>query len=57
MTQSERRRFLIEELLDEHTEYKNMRIPAGEEEQKQLLRGLINIRFPGAVGSVLYFLS
>lgn len=49
MTQSERRRFLIEELLDEHTEYKNMRIPAGEEEQKQLLRGLMNIRFPGAV--------
>lgn len=49
MTQSERRRFLIKELLDEHTEYKNMRIPAGEEEQKQLLRGLMNIRFPGAV--------
>lgn len=49
MTQSERRRFLIKELLDEHTEYKNMRIPAEEEEQKQLLRGLMNIRFPGAV--------
>lgn len=49
MTQSERRRFLIKELLDESTEYKNMRIPAEEEEQKQLLRGLMNIRFPGAV--------
>lgn len=50
MDQNERRRFLIRELLKEHVQYRNMEIPAGEEEQKQLLRGLMNVRLPGTIG-------
>jgi len=50
MDQSERRRFLIRELLQEDVQYRKMRIPAGEEEQKQLLRGLMNIRLPRRIG-------
>lgn len=44
MNQSERRQFLIQELLQEDMRYRDMKIPAGSEEQKQLLRGLMNIR-------------
>lgn len=50
MDQSERRRFLIQELLQEDVQYRKMRIPAGEEAQKQLLRGLMNIRLPRRIG-------
>lgn len=50
MNQSERRSFLIRELLQENTEYRKMRIPAKAEEQKQLLRGLMNIRPPKRIG-------
>lgn len=46
MNQSENRQFLIRELLKENSEYKNIEIPTGAEEQKQLLRGLMNIRRP-----------
>lgn len=46
MNQSERRQFLIQELLQEDMRYRDMKIPAGSEEQKQLLRGLMNIRLP-----------
>ena len=46
MNQNERRRFLIRELLQEDVRYRNMEIPEAEEEQKQLLRGLMNIRPP-----------
>lgn len=45
MNQSEKRRYLIEELLDEQPSYrKQIRIPAQERKQKQLLRSLMNIR-------------
>lgn len=44
MNQSERRRFLIEALLDESPQYKNAAIPADVDGQKALLRGLLNIR-------------
>lgn len=50
MNQSERRRFLIRELLQENAEYRNMRIPAVADEQRQLLRGLMNIRPPKRIG-------
>lgn len=50
MNQSERRKFLIRELLQEKVQYRDMEIPAGEAEQKQLLRGLMNIRLPGKIG-------
>ncbi len=46
MNQTERRRFLIQELLQEDISYQNISIPADEREQKQLLRGLMNIRPP-----------
>lgn len=48
MNQSEKRRFLIESLLKEQPRYAKMQIPSGREEQKTLLRSLMNIRMPGA---------
>ena len=44
-TQEERRRYLLRTLLDE-SEYRGMAIPADEQEQKDLLRALMNIRPP-----------
>lgn len=44
MNQTERRRFLIDALLDERPEYCGARIPAGGEEQRLLLRALMNVR-------------
>ncbi len=49
MTQTERRTYLINYLLKESREYSNMQVPAAEEEQKQLLRALFNIRMPKEV--------
>lgn len=46
MTQSERRVFLIKELLREQPGYSNLKIPADEQEQRRLLRSLLNIRMP-----------
>ncbi|MCM1236338.1 MAG: protein-ADP-ribose hydrolase [Ruminococcus flavefaciens] len=46
MTQKERRRYLIRELLKEQPEYCGMEIPAEEAGQKRLLRSLFNIRMP-----------
>ena len=44
MKQSERRIYLIKFLLSEHKEYQNIIIPKNTEEQKILLRSLMNIR-------------
>ena len=49
MTQSERRLYLIRELLSEESRYKNMEIPEDAGEQKRLLRSLMNIRLPRPV--------
>ena len=49
MTQTERRLFLIKELLREQPRYGNMDIPANQQEQKNLLRSLFNIRMPQSV--------
>ena len=46
MTQTERRLFLMKELLREHPEYRNIEIPENTQEQKNLLRSLFNIRPP-----------
>ena len=46
MNQSERRLFLIQSPLKEKTEYRGMDIPAEPDSQRQLLRGLMNIRAP-----------
>ena len=50
MKQSERRRFLIQYLLEEEPEYQNIAIPLSPEEQRQLLRGLLNVRMPKDIG-------
>ena len=50
MTQAQRRLFLIQSLLKEKTEYRDLSIPAEPESQRQLLRGLMNIRTPQSVG-------
>lgn len=49
MTQEERRIFLIRALLMEKPEYEKVLIPEKAEDQKKLLRGLMNIRMPGRV--------
>ena len=46
MNQAQRRLFLIRSLLKEKTEYRDVAIPAESESQRQLLRGLMNIRAP-----------
>ena len=51
MNQAQRRLFLIQSLLKEKTEYRDLSIPAEPESQRQLLRGLMNIRTPQSVGA------
>lgn len=51
MTHSEKRLFLIKELLSELPQYKDMEIPIDAEEQKRLLRSLMNIRSPHPISS------
>ena len=46
MNQNERRLFLIKELLAERAEYKDIEIPKNSDEQKLLLRALMNVRLP-----------
>ena len=52
MNQSERRLFLIQSLLKEKTEYRDIDIPAEPEHQRELLRGLMNIRAPQSANAV-----
>ncbi|MGN1180352.1 MAG: protein-ADP-ribose hydrolase [Suilimivivens sp.] len=49
MNQNEKRVFLIKKLLKEQPGYSNMQIPVDSEEQKSMLRSLMNIRMPGTV--------
>ena len=51
MKQSERRIFLIKSLLQERTEYRDISISADNEQQKQLLRALMNVRTPQPIGT------
>ena len=46
MNQNEKRLFLIQSLLKEQPQYRDMGIPAEPDSQRQLLRGLMNIRAP-----------
>ena len=45
MNQAERRKYLIGALLKENRRYQRMQIPKDVNEQKQLLRSLMNVRF------------
>ena len=49
MTHKMQRRYLMEELLKENRQYSGMKIPTDENEQKALLRALMNVRLPKAV--------
>ena len=49
MTQSQRREYLIRCLLQEQPEYAGLPIPMGEEEQRRLLRSLMNLRSPAPI--------
>lgn len=49
MNHDERRRWLIEQLLDESSEYRGMSVPEDPEEQFRLFRGLCNVRMPDPV--------
>lgn len=46
MTQNDRRKYLITELLNEQPEYADISIPKEKSEQKKLLRALFNVRLP-----------
>ena len=46
MTHSEQRIYLIKELLDEDPGYQGISVPSDEQEQKGLLRSLMNVRMP-----------
>ena len=46
MNQSERRQYLIRELISEEPEYKNLSVPRDAGGQKTLLRALMNVREP-----------
>ena len=50
MNQEERRIKLIKMLLDERPEYQAISIPDSGDEQRRLLRSLMNVRSPGAIG-------
>ena len=50
MKQSERRILLIKSLLQERMEYRDISISADTEQQKQLLRALMNVRTPQQIG-------
>ena len=46
MTQDDRRKYLIAELLKERSEYSNISVPISKTEEKRLLRALFNVRLP-----------
>ncbi len=50
MNQNERRRFLVRYLLEEEPKYNKIEMPSSLEEQRHLLRGLMNVRMPKAIG-------
>ena len=47
MDHEEKRRWLIQYLLDEKPGYRNIEIPSDAADQKRLLRSLFNVRMPG----------
>lgn len=49
MNQNERRKYLIETLLEEQPRFKKIQVPSNITEQKQMLRSLMNIRMPGHI--------
>ena len=54
MNQRERRIYLINTLLNEHSEYQSIDIPEDKDSQKLLLRDLMNIREPKRINKEFY---
>lgn len=54
MEQNERRRFLIDALLDERPEYREVRAPADGEEQRLLLRACLKLAAENELESVAF---
>lgn len=50
MTQTERRIYLIKELLAEQPRYRGLSVPTDAPDQKRLLRSLMNVRVPRPIG-------
>lgn len=50
MTQGEKRVWLIRQLLDEEPRYRGVEISENEQEQRDLLRSLMNVRMPKPIG-------
>lgn len=50
LNQSEKREYLIKKLLSEKRDYQEMMIPKSIEEQKNLLRSLMNVRMAAPIG-------
>ena len=53
MNQTERRLYLLQSLLSERPEYRDWTIPQNADEQRRLLRGLMNVRPPRPCGEEL----
>lgn len=49
MNQQQRRQYLIQRLLEEEPGYRGMEMPQNKEEQRRLLRSLMNVRMPKRV--------
>ena len=49
MKQTDRRIYLIQRLKEERHEYRNLLIPDSEQDQKMLLRALMNVRMPASI--------
>ena len=50
MNHAEKRLFLIRSLLAESSQYRGLDVPASAQEQRTLLRSLMNVRSPGPIG-------
>ena len=51
MNHAEKRIFLINRLLDEDEQYSGIRLPAGADDQRRLLRSLMNVRPPRPISA------
>ena len=51
MTQMAARIYLIQSLLNEQSSYTDIPIPTNQQEQKNLLRSLFNIRMPNPISN------
>lgn len=51
MNHTEKRLYLIRELLHENSQYESIEIPTNPQQKQLLLRALMNVRMPHAISS------